>query len=769
MKLTLSEKLFIIDSMRKSFFILCFIFVNIYALAQENIVRIDIEGNKVVSKATIISQIKIRAGQVFNENIIDMDIKNLYATGFFSAVSADKEESDEGIVLIFKVTEKAVLKKLVIEGAHLIRRKAIEEAINLKEGSFVDEYAIKEAVSKINDLYTRKGLTQTAVTYKLDHMQTKNEAQVTIIVDEKKALKVARVDIKGNKNISCNRIRRLMKTKKAWLLNKGVFKDETLNDDVKRISDFYKMEGFGDAQVDVDTEVENNRVFVTVMIEEGKRYYIGKVKIEGNRDIALEQIMSAMKFKEGDIFSEQVIYEDASLIREVYMDKGYIFSQVDPFSYFNLETEKVDVTYKIVENEVAYVEKIEIRGNTRTKDEIVRRELRIYPLDKFDGRKVRKSKERLENLGFFEEIRFGTEPGSKPNWIDLIIDVKEAKTGYLSFGGGYSSIDEFIGFVEIRQRNFDYKNLSTFTGGGQDLSITASFGTITEEYQLSFVNPWIFDQPVSFGFDGYKKGHKREEDVGYAYEDEVKGGALHLGREFTDDLKGGLTYRFERLQISDVVEDASQELKDEVGTHDLSSGEANLTFDTRDNVFVPAKGVYFRNSFQVTGGPLGGTRDFMKYFSQLSVFFPLARKSVIESKLRAGLADTFSDTEKIPIYQRFFAGGASTIRGYHERKVGPIDAITEDPIGGKAMFVGNLEYTYPLIDFVKLASFFDTGNVWQDYEDFLNGGFKSSVGLGLRVKTPIGPVSVDYGWPLDTEPGEEGKSGRFHFNISRGF
>ncbi|UCD15036.1 MAG: outer membrane protein assembly factor BamA, partial [Candidatus Omnitrophota bacterium] len=507
----------------------------------------------------------------------------------------------------------------------------------------------------------------------------------------------------------------------------------------------------------------------TVNINEGKRYHIGRIKIEGNRDVSLGEIKKSMKFKEEAIFSEQVIYEDASRIREVYMDKGYIFSQVEPFSYFNLETQKVDVTYKIVENEVAYVERIDIRGNVRTKDSVIRRELRIYPLDKFDGRKVRKSKERLENLGFFEEIRFGTEPGSRPNWIDLVIDVKEAKTGYLSFGGGYSSIDEFIGFIELRQRNFDYKNLSTFTGGGQDLSIMGSFGTVTEQYQVSFSNPWIFDQPISFGFDGYKKGHKREEDVGYAYEDEIKGGALRLGKEFSDDLKGGLTYRFERVQISDVVSDATQELKDEAGKHDLSSAEAHLTFDTRNNVFVPSEGIYFFNRFGVTGGPFGGTRDFMKYFSQLSLYFPLIKKSVIECKFRAGLADTFSNTDKIPIYQRFFAGGASTIRGYHERKVGPIDQVTEDPIGGEAMFVVNLEYTYPLMDFIKVASFFDSGNVWEDYDDFLNGGLKSSVGLGLRVKTPIGPVSVDYGWPLNTEPGEEGKEGRFHFSVSKGF
>ncbi|MBU1122939.1 MAG: outer membrane protein assembly factor BamA [Candidatus Omnitrophota bacterium] len=769
MELTLVEKKLIMNTMRKCFFTLVCLFFGIGAFAQDNIYLVNVEGNKIVSKATIISRIKIRAGQLYNENVVNKDIKNLYATGFFEAVVAEKEDSPDGIILIFKVKEKPVLKKIIIQGAQMIRKQKIIDFIDVKEGSFVDEYSLKETVSKIKDMYSKKGLTQTSVTYKFEQLETKNEAQVTFIIDEKRSIKVIGVEIRGNNNISSRRIKRVMKTKKAWLLNRGAFKDDLLNDDVKRLSDFYKMEGFGDIEVNTNVETQDNGVRVIVVINEGKRYHIGRIRIEGNRDVSLDKVTAAMQFKVDDVFSEQVIYEDASRIREVYMDKGYIFSQVDPFSYFNIETQKVDVTYKIVENQVAYVEKIEIKGNARTKDEVVRRELRIFPLDKFDGKKIRISKERLENLGFFEEIRFGTEPGSKPNWIDLVIDVKEAKTGYLSFGGGYSSIDEFIGFVEVRQRNFDYKNLSTFTGGGQDLSITGSFGTVTEQYQVSFTNPWIFDQPLSFGLDGYKKGHKREADVGYAYEDQICGGAMHLGKEFTDDLKGGLTYRYEQVQISDVVSDAAQELKDEAGKNNLSAGETSLTFDTRNNVFAPSKGIYYYNSFQVTGGPFGGTKDFTKYFSQLSLYFPLIRKSVIECKLRAGIASTFDNTDKVPIYQRFFAGGSSTIRGYHERKVGPIDSLTDDPIGGESMFVGNLEYTYPLADFIKLASFFDTGNVWAESNEFLSGGLKSSIGLGLRVKTPIGPVSVDYGWPLSTEPGKDGKEGRFHFSVSRGF
>jgi len=735
--------------------------------SQEAVFRIDIEGNEIVSDATIVSRIKIRAGQPYNENVINSDVKNLYAEGFFEDVTAEREDAPGGVVVVFKVKEKPVLAKIIIEGDKFIRAKRILEVIDIKEGAFTDEYKVKEAVRKIKDLYIKKGFSQAEINYQLINRKADNKVEVKFIIDEKKVLKVRKVIIDGNKSISTRRILKLMKTRKAWLFNRGLFKEDVLQDDVRRVEDYYRLKGYSDVAVGVQFEYQPKGVYVTVSIQEGKRYYVGEIFVEGNKNVSLSEIRKAETLNKESIFSEQAVYEDASNIREVYVDRGYIFSSVEPLSVLNPQTGKVDVTYNIAEREVAYIEDIEIKGNVKTKDKVIRRELRIYPGDKFDGKKVRKSKERLENLGFFEEIRFGTEPGTEPDYVDLIVDTKEAKTGYFSFGGGYSSIDEFVGFVELRQRNFDYRNFSTFTGAGQDLTLMFSMGSITDRYQLSFTNPWIFDKPVSFGFDVYKKGHKRNKDVGYGYEQKITGGDLRLGREFNDYWSGGVAYRLERVEISD-VEDRNSELVEEEGDNNLSSVELSLSYDSRDNVFSTLKGIYFRNVLQYFGGPLGGDKDFIKYFNRVSFYFPTINKSVIELRLRGGISDPFSDTSRVPIYERFFAGGASTIRGYRERKVGPVDS-DNDPLGGEAMFVGNIEYTYPCADFLKVATFFDTGNVWAKNSDFLTGNLYSSVGLGLRVKTPIGPVSVDYGWPLDLEPGEETKSGRFHFNVSRAF
>ena len=763
-------KRFIICRMRNLFILLLVLltFGLPTVFGQDSISRIDIQGNKVVSDATIVSKIKIRAGQDYNENIINADVKNLYATGFFDSVEVEKKDAAQGPVVIFKVKEKPVLKEVDFVNSRYIRKKRMEDTLGIKEGMFIDDYKLKEVVKKIKDIYAKKGFTQAEVVYDMD-VSEDNEANVTFTVNENLVVKVRKVSIKGNITFSATRIIRLMKTRPAWLFNRGVFKEEVLMDDLERVKDFYRLEGFSDVAAEADVEIDAKGVYVTVLIDEGDRYHLGSIQVEGNDDISLAAIEGAMQLKEGDIYSEQVVYEESSRIKEVYMDGGYIFVQIEPLSYYNPATKSVDVTFKIIENQIAYVEEIDVRGNLKTRDKVVRRELRVYPGDKFSGAKVKKSKERLENLGFFEEIRFGTEPGSEADKVDLTVDVKESKTGYISFGGGYSSIDEFIGFVELRQRNFDFSNWNTFTGAGQDLSLTCSLGTLTDHYQLSFTNPWIFDRPISFGFDGYKKGHKREDDVGYAYEEDVRGGALRLGKEFNDNVKGQVAYRLERVEISDVIEDATDELKDEEGVNHLSSTEYAINYDSRDNVFVPSQGIFFTNNFQVTGGPFGGDKDFTKYFSRLSFYFPMVKKSVVELRLRGGWADPFDSTEKVPIYERFFAGGSSTIRGYRERKVGPIDSKTDDPIGGESMFVSNVEYTYPLTDFLKVATFFDAGNVWEESGDFFKDDLFKSIGLGFRVKTPIGPISVDYGWPLDLEPGEDSKEGRFHFSVSRGF
>lgn len=767
----------------KRLFVLIFIFVlSLSAFAQGpqemTVSSVEVKGNKVISLDKIITKIKTRVNQLYKENVVSEDIKRIFSLGYFNDISVETEEVGlNEVKVVFVVEEKPVVKDIVIEGAERIRKSALRKKIGLKEGDFLSEIELKEASEALKDLYVKKGYSDSFIDYSVEVNEDTNKAKVVFNIDERKRLRIKKISVEGNVSFSDKRILKLIKTKPAgWLFQAGFFKPGVFEDDLKRIQDFYKRKGFTDAEVDYSKDVnrEKGLIYITLNIKEGKRYLIGSVDLKGLDNVPEEEVQEVVELKEGDIYSEEKVQEQVAKIQEVAFNRGYIFAQVKPVSFVSPETGMVDLTFEVNENELTYVRMIDIRGNTKTKDKVIRRELKLKPMKTFDGKKLNRSRQNLKNLGFFEEVNFDTEPTDKSNYRDLVVDVKEAKTGSFSFGGGYSSVDEFVGFIEVRQRNFDITNWPYFTGAGQDLKLHLQAGSTSSEYMVSFTEPWLFDNPVSLGFDVYQNEHDRESDVGYGYSEQKRGAKIRLGRRFSDFLRGGVSYNFERIDISDVDSDESEDLEKEVGENDISTLGLSLTYDKRDSALSPHKGYITRNSVDLAGGVIGGDKDFMRAFTDDRVFFPLIHDSVLELRVRAGIVKEYDDSEEVPIYERFFAGGASTIRGYQERKAGPIDSKSDDPVGGDAMFVGNIEYTYPVGDYFKVATFFDIGNVWKESSNFFQTedgreALYSGVGLGIRVKTPLGPVKIDYGYPLDKEPGEEDKEPRFHFNVSRGF
>jgi outer membrane protein insertion porin family len=739
------------------------------------VTAIDLRGNKNISTNTIISKMKTRVGSPYQENIISDDLKRLYLLGFFSDIKIDTEPYKGGIKVIITVVERPAIEKITFSGILRLTmgEEKIKESLKSKEGQYLDYPSLVEDIKTIKKLYEKIGYSQTQVDYKVDINKDTGKAKVEFTVVEGKRIRIKNILVQGNKSYSAKRILKLMKTKRAWFFNPGVLKDEMLLEDIERVRSFYHRGGYTDAAVDYEIKTDPKRPFlyITIKIQEGKKYLVGNITIQGNEKISQNEILA--KLKEcipGKVFSQEALKQDIVNIQGLYFDRGYIFAQMQEVTSLNSYTGRIDIAYNIVENEIAYVDKIKIRGNVKTKDVVIRRELRIRPGDKFDGEKLKRSKERLQNLGFFEEINYDTEDTNVPHKKDLVVEVKEAKTGAFSFGGGYSSIDEFVGFVEIEQKNFDWKNFPYFTGAGQNLRLRASLGTVTESFDLSFTEPWVFDYPVSFGFDAYKRSHKRESDIGYGYDKEILGGDLRLGKEISEYLRGDLMYRYDSVDITDITENATDDLKKEYGKNTISSMAASLTFNSTDSVFDPTKGDILSGSYECAGGPFGGDKDFMKFFGRASHYLPLFRGSTLEFRGRIGLAKPYGDSDRVPIYERYFAGGAYTIRGYDERKVGPIDPVSKDPLGGESLLVGNIEYNYPVFNFIKLASFYDAGNVWSKMGKIASGGFKSGIGFGVRIKTPIGPVMLDYGIPLNKEPGEDKKSsGRFHFSMSHGF
>jgi len=739
--------------------------------APKNIESVEIKGNKAISAETIMAKIKTRVGQLYYAQTSRDDIKRLYETGFFSDISLELEDIKGGLKVIFKVEERPVIEEIVVEGNKALSRNAIIRKLKIKPGQYLNLSVLNEDVAAVKKEYERLGMLDVSIELAFENEEVANKTKVILKINEGNRVKIRKIYVDGNFHFSDPRIIGLIKTRSAWLFNSGFFKEDQFTDDLERIKTFYQKNGYLDARVDyrMDYDIKGD-LYLRLLVEEGKQYTVGSISIKGNEKFSQDEVMTSLKeCLVSGVFTYDALKEDISNIQGFYYGKGYIFVQVKEATSLDPSTGKVDITYALIENEVAYVDKIEIRGNLKTKDKVIRREMRIKPGERFDGDKLKRSKERLYNLGFFEEVNYDTEPGSEPDQRNLVVDVKEAKTGSLSFGGGYSSIDQFVGFVEIEQKNFDWQNWKTFTGAGQDLKLRAEMGSIRQNLELSFTEPWLFNHPLSFGFDVYMRTHDKDTDVGYGYVEKRTGGDLRFGKEFSEFIKGGMTYRLEEVDISDVDPSSSSDLKDEAGKNIVSSMEFSLTRDTTDNVFNPTRGLVLSGSYEIAGGPFGGDKDFNKFFMLVSRYFPLFAKSVLQLEARAGVAQPFNGQEEVPIYERFYAGGANTIRGYEERSVGPVDPLSNDPIGGESIFIANVELTVPLLEFVKGALFIDTGNVWEKADDFGNGGFKTGVGLGVRIKTPIGPLKLDYGIPLNSQPGKEDKEGRFHFSMSHGF
>ncbi len=743
----------------------------------KKVTAVEVRGNKSIAQTVILSKIKIRAGGEYSTNVISDDIKRLNETGFFSDISIDTEDFEGGLKVIIFVTEKPILEKIIFSGnfSRIIREEKLKEMVQSQEGQYLDPVVLKEDINSIKDAFIKKGYSRAVIDYTVENKSEVNKAVLKIKIGAGVRIRIKKIDIRGNKNFKKSRLVKVIKTRASALFSSGFYKEDLLRDDIERLRSFYHKEGFTDVQVDYEAGAESKTglMFVTIRINEGKKYIVGEVFIKENTVFSEVEIKKSLKvIAANKVFSSEGMREDIANIQSIYFDKGYIFTQINESTYFNSDTGKVDVTYVINEGAVAYVDKVRIRGNIKTKDVVIRRELRIYPGDRFDGSKLKRSKERLQNLGFFEEVSYDLESSGarEPNKRDLVVDVKESKTGEFSFGGGYSTVDKLIGFVEVAQKNFDWKNFPYFTGGGQDLRLRAELGSISRNMELSFTEPWMFDYPVSFGFDAYRRVRDREGDIGYGYSEKRTGGDLRLGKEVSEYLRADMMYRLEEVDISNVSSVASQALIDERGKNVISSLQFGLSQDTRDNVFIPSRGYILAGNLEIAGGPLLGDKDFIKWTNRASKYFSLINSSVLELRMNSGLINAYSNSSKVPIYERFYAGGAYTIRGYHERIIGPYDPASKDPIGGEAMLIGNIEYLYPVVNPIKAAVFYDVGNVWEKISNFASGGYKAGFGFGVRLKTPIGPVRLDYGWPLNKEQNETTKGkGRFHFSLSHNF
>ncbi len=757
---------------QRALLLICAVFVLAYhagqAAAEESrVAEVVVLGNRTVDDAVILSRIRTRAGKDYSQKNVNEDLKRLYALGYFTNISVDVSPVVGGLKVAFIVKEKPFLKDIVVEGNKAIKREKILQEMESKINRVLDEARVKSDVEKIRKLYQDRGYFAVDITYNISIDENSGRALLALRIVEGKKLFIKSIKFQGVKAFKESKLRGFMKTKKKWLFNPGYLKEDELRDDLDRVRAFYVSKGYIDMKVtDVkrNFNAEKTEMNLEIAVDEGRQYKVSDLAVEGNKVFPSEDIKKKIKIVPGSLFVPEIFRQDVKNVEDYYLEKGYIDARVKVETNTDYEKGTISILYKIEEGDLSYIEKINIQGNVVTKDYVIRRELAVKPGEKFDGVRVRRSQERLQNLGYFKTVDVDYHATNKPQRKDLIVSVEEKKTGELSFGAGFSSIDNLVGFVELSQSNFDWKNWPTFVGAGQKLRLRVEAGLERQDFLLSFTEPWFLGRQLAAGFDLFYTDH---EFLSSRFDETRIGGDVRVGRPITDFLRGDLIYTLERVDM-DISDDSSAELKLEAGKRNVSKGTLRLDYDTRNNFLYPSRG----QRVVLTGdwAGLGGDTHFVKGELRRAQYFPVPyfTDHVFKWAVEAGAAEEYGDSQRVPIFDRFFLGGPNNLRGFRFRRAGPKD-VDGEPIGGKVKYASTFEYTFPIVSFLRGAIFYDAGNVYRTFGDIKLSQINSDVGLGVRLKLPIGPIQLDYGYPVTVDDETKRGNGQVQFNIGTQF
>ena len=737
-------------------------------------VAIEIQRYESVAEDVIRANLQTRAGLDYSERMVSEDVRNLQKLGYFRNVTVRVERLDDTAVrVIFVVEGNPMVRRVEFRGnKHYRSRKLLEEMLTA-ENKPLNEYALERDAKKIEELYRGQGYDQIDASYQVDVTPGTTDAAVVFEVAEGPRAFIKEVRFSGNSALPAGELRKvLLKTRVrrfwSWITKSGIYLPDEFQQDLDRLRDYYFNRGYVDMKV-AGTELERlpRGLRVSIAIEEGRQYRLGAAEITGNVQFATDDLRRRLQMKQGDVFDLSKVRADGQAIEDYYGERGYADARARIEQIPDLGAGVIAVRYTLQEGQLQYIREIKVRGNERTKDKVVRREMLVHPGELLNSVKVRTSEQRLLNLGYFEKVDIIPQATEMDPYRDLVVDVEEGRTGQFMVGVGASSDEDIMGFVELAQSNFDISDPPTFLGAGQKMRVRAQAGTRRQDYRLSFTEPWFLDRKLSAGFDLYRQDF---DYVDADYEEARTGGALRLGwplARVDRFLRARTTYRLEEIDIHDVDEDASDIIKEEEGRRTASSVTLDIDRDTRDSLRRPTRGHHTILSNTLMGGPLGAETDLYRSEIRTGHFLPLPwQKHVLHLSGRIGGVEEFDDTDRVPIFERYFLGGSTTIRGFKYRHASPRDE-NDEPIGGRSMWLGSAEYLIPLIEQIWLAGFYDIGEVSLDSWSWETGEYNAGAGLGVRLYIrPLGTINLDYGWPVATDRySEDMDNGRFHFNF----
>jgi len=793
--------------------------------------RVDVKfiGPESVSEDFIRANIKLKAGANYLPGLTQDDVHSLYGTGQFYYISVLVDQADDGgVILTYKVEARPRITEIKVEGNNKLTDNNVKKKITVKVGEPLDEQKLFTDVQEIKKLYEKYGLADTKVKYVLNIDEATGHGTVTFQIEEAPKVRITEVDFIGAQAFTQKQLRGEIKTRRRWMFSwitgSGYFQQDEFDGDQDALADFYRNHGYLDFEIkDVKREYPTPKTMVVkYYIFEGRQYKVGSVKITGNKFFTDAEIVKGLQYihdeqhlkaklgpnglpmDAGDTFTPDGMTSDITAVQDFYGSRGYV--DVAPGQALrvlrvpNVETGTIDLEFHIDDTQKDYVQKIEIRGNLKTKDKVIRRELAISPGEVLDMVRVKISQQRLEGLKYFSKVEMDPEPTDPaiPGKKDLVVNVEEQNTGNFTVGAGFSSVESLFGYVEVSQSNFDPFKPPYFTGGGDKIKLRIEIGLEEQNYDLSYVKPWLFDRKITLGIDLYR--HQLDYESPNDIFDETRTGArFSLTRALlgNDSFIGSTYYNIEQVGISlnsgwhgpesgpisptdtshglpnvpaDILSQTSVHLFERVG--------GSLAYDTRNSTELPNHGQRTELTGELSSEITSGDEDYYKLQLTSEWYFPgFLKGHVLEVGGRVGIADSLSGGD-VPFYDRYYLGGMYSLRGFKYRNIAPRDPnygnpvylnMANEPIGGDTSWFGSIEYSVPIFEkdggvSLRFAVFYDIGAVGASPYTF-STSYDDDVGAGIRLNIPhLGPLRLDYGIPI-THDIYNGSSGQFQFGV----
>ncbi len=730
----------------------------------KKIKEIKITGNQRANNNTIRFYIHSKTGERYSVTKTREDIRRIFALKYFDDIQLETDEEIDGIILTFRVKEKPFVKSVAFKGLKEIPKKDLKIFLKMKKGTYFQKHVLQKDINKIKERYRKKGFYFTKITPIVADAGNR-QVDITYAIKENQKIKISEVNFYGNKAIEDFVLGKSMQTKPvgfwSFLGSGGNYEKESIKTDRLRIESKYRDFGYIKSRIEeprIEVDQEKGRIMVNFFVNEGSQYFVRKITAEGDAVFTAEEILEKVTLKEGDPFNQSTFRENIFKVTEMYSDKGYAYANVMPNITEDEEAKMVDIHLKVSPGDMVYIGKITISGNDKTHGNVIRREFRFHEGELFKGSKMRRTRQRLNNTGFFGGINIEQKSGDRPDQMDLNVAVIEQTTGNFQVGFSYNSVENISLNLGITEKNL--------FGTGKQLSLIVSNSNLREEYSLSLTEPKFRNRDIFLRFSAFSKKNNW-----ITYTTRTKGGDATIGRALGEYSSVKLQYKIQKVKVSlnDLASSGTYLLSLE-GNNLTSSLTPIYTINTVDNIYFPTSGFKVVSSMEVAGGPFGGALNFYKAELSGNRYYALPYEFVLRLKGDVKHARGYGN-QTLPLFENYFLSGSS-LRGFTFDDIGPVDNIG-DSIGGDSSLLLSTEINYPFSKMISAMLFYDRGQIYGEIGNLSKttnkrydfGKMRHSYGFGLRFLTPMGPIVMTWGFKLDRKDGEAPT--QFNLNIGR--